>query len=152
MAGEMLGDEYELNLDTASTGAGDYDTPTWAKQTSLGDIKFDDGNETPEIPKRIGFKVYKKGRSDFKLSFTMNYNPANTFHKKIRDAIRNGTRVHLGLAEGPIASTDYFHAWCLVTGPTDASLDSGATVEVEAMGHYDCGTDDAEVPAFVEAA
>lgn len=146
---ELLGDDYELCLDTASTGAGDYDTPTWAKQTSLGDIKFDTASEKPEIPKRIGTKVYKKGRDDWKLSFTMNFDPANTFHVKIRDAIRTGDKVHLGLFEGPNATADFHHAWFLLTGPLDASLDSPASYEVEGVPHHDMGAGDAEVPAFV---
>lgn len=149
MGAELLGDDYELALDTAASGAGSYSTPTWAKQTSLGDIKFDMANETPEIPKRIVTKVYKKGRGDWKLSFTMNFDPTNTFHVKVRDAIRTGARVHLAIAEGPIASADYHHAWWLLTGPLDASLDSAASYEVEAMCHHDMGSNDTELPAFV---
>lgn len=147
---EMLGDDFTLNYDVDSN----YSSPNWVKQTSVGDLQFDMANETPEIPKRIGTKVYKSGRQDWKLSITMNYDTGNTFHQAMRDAIRTGNRIHLAIAEGNIAvnTTDYWHAWWLVKGPLDASLDNPATYDIECMPHHNMGTNDAEIPAFVAGA
>lgn len=147
---EMLGDDFTLNWDNTAN----YNASSWLEQTSVGDLQFDMANETPEIPKRIATKVYKSGRQDWKLSITMNYDPSNTFHAAMRDAIRTGDRVHLALAEGDISvnTTDYWHAWWLVTGPLDASLDQPATYAVECMPHHNMGTGDVEVPVFVAGA
>lgn len=147
MSAEMLGDAFTLNYDNTAN----YASPSWVAQTSIGDIGFDMANETPEIPKRIGTKVYKSGRQDWRLTATMNYDPANAFHAAVRDAIRTGGKIHMAIAEGNIATntTDFWHAWWLVKGPLDASLDQAATYELECMPHHDMGTGDTEVPIFV---
>lgn len=147
MAGELLGDDFRLNYDSANN----YSSPTWVNQTSVGDLSFDVGNEQVEIPKRIAFKTYKKGRGDWTLGFTMNYDPANTFHTAVISAINAGTKIHLAVSDGVANTngTNYWHAWWFLTGPLDASLDSNANIEVEGKVHHDTGTSDADVPAFV---
>lgn len=133
MADELLGEDFKLYYDSA----GDWDTPDWEEQTSVGDLSFDPQNEQVEIPKRKAFKFYKKGRGDWSLGFTMNYDKDNQFHVAIAGAIESGDPVHLAFADGDIddPGTVYYHAWFLVGGPHDASLDTNANIEVEAKIH-----------------
>jgi hypothetical protein len=138
---ELLGDSFKVFYDTASS----FSTPTWVEQLSVGDVSYDTANEQVEIPKRIAFKTYKKGRSDLSFKFSMNLDPTNTFHTSIIGAINAGTKVHLAIAPGAIAGGGYWHMMAMVTGPVDAKLDSPATVEVEAKVH----ADDTNLPAFV---
>lgn len=145
---EMLGEDFELYYDSGDN----YSSPTWGgEQCSVGDVGFDQGGENVEVPKRCGTKAYKKGRNDWRLTFTMNFEKDDTFHEAVRDAIRTGDPIHLALADGDIANntTDYWHAWWLLSGPLDASLDTPATYEVEAMPHTNMGVNNDEVPAFV---
>lgn len=148
MANELLGDDFRIYWDTV----GDFDTPTWEEELSMGDIGFDTGNEQVEIPLRIAFKTYKKGRADWTLTFTMNFDPTSTFHMAVRDAITTGDKIHMAITYGDIATTDYWHAWWFVSGPIGASLDSPATIEVEGKIHHDTGAAFAEIPAFVDQA
>lgn len=145
MSAEKLGDDFRLNYDANSN----YGTPSWANQTSIGDLGFDFAGEQVEIPKRIGVKVYKGGRQDWELSFTMNYDANNTFHTAVRSAVENKSKIHLALSDGNIATngTHYWHAWWLLTGPLDCSLDAPATIEIKGKCHHDTGTADAEIPA-----
>lgn len=145
MSAEMLGDEFKLYYDTASSWA----SPTWVEQTSVGSLGLDPDFEAVEIPKRIPSKVYRGGRIDWRLTFTMNYDPTNTFHVAVRNAIRAKTKIHLAVGEGAIPTTDYVHGWWLLKGGTDASLDEAATIEVEGMPHHDIGTGDTEYPTAV---
>ena len=146
MSEELLGDDFRIFWDSAD----DYASPDWHEQVSLGDVGFDPGNEQVEIPIRIPFKVYKKGRADWSLTFTMNYDRENEFHMAVRDAITTGDPIHLALCDSDdIDATDYWHAWWFVSGPIGASLDSGATIEVEGKIHHDRGEADDELPAFV---
>ena len=148
MSNELLGDDFKLYYDSASS----FDSPTWVEQVSAGDLGFDPGIEQVEIPLRIAYKVYKKGRADWSLTFTMNYDPDNTFHTAVRDAITNGTKIHLAIADGDIDDDgNYWHAWWFLSGPIDAALDSNANIEVEGKIHHDRGDGDDELPAFVEA-
>lgn len=148
MSEEMLGDDFKLFWDSASTFA----TPTWVEQISVGDMGFDPGNEQVEIPIRIAFKVYKKGRADWSLTFTANYNKDNAFLVALRDAITNGTKIHLAIAAGAVTTEEYWHAWWFVSGPLDAALDNPATIDVEGKIHHDRGATDVDLPAFVAAA
>ena len=149
MSAELLGDDFTLFYDTADS----FGSPTWVAQVSVGDISFDPGNEQVEIPLRIATKVYKKGRGDWTLSFSLNYDKSNTFHMAVRDAIRTGDPIHIALCDGDnITTGDYWHAWWMLSGPVDASLDSPATIDVEAKVHHDRGDADDELPEFVEAA
>lgn len=149
MSDELLGDDFALFWDTA----GDFASPTFVLQVSVGDLGFDPANEQVEIPIRIPVKVYKKGRGDWTLSFTMNYDKGNDFHMAVRDAITSGDPIHLAIADGDdIDTADYWHAWWMLSGPLGASLDSGATIEVEGKVHHDRGDADDELPEFVEAA
>lgn len=145
MSAEKLGDDFRLNYDANSN----YSTPSWSNQTSIGDLSFDFGIEQVEIPKRIGYKTYKKGRADWELGFTMNYDANNTFHTAVRSAIEAGTKLHLAVSDGTITTngTHYWHGWWLLTGNLDASLDSAAAIEVTGKCHHDTGTSDAEAPA-----
>lgn len=147
MGEELLGDDFKLYWDSAS----DYDSPTWALQTSVGDLGFDPQNEQVPIPKRKAFKYYKKGRGDWTLSFQTNIDKSNAFHNAVRAAIDNGTAIHLAIADGPIATagTEYHHAWWFLTGPTDGSLDTNANIEVEGKIHHDDGEYGDEDPAAV---
>ena len=138
---ELLGDDYKLFYDTASS----FGSPTWVEQISVGDIGYDTANEQVNIPKRVAFKLYKKGRSDLKFSFKMNIDTSNTFHKAMVAAINGGTKIHLAISPGAIASGGYWHGWFLLNAPLDASLDSAATFDVEAKVH----ADDTNMPAFV---
>lgn len=145
MSAEKLGDDFTLNY----TANAVYATPTWTAQTSIGDLGFDFAREQVEIPKRISTKVYKGGRMDWELSFTMNYDANNTFHTAVRSAIEAGSKVHLALADGNIATntTHYWHAWWILTGNLDAGLDNAASIEVKGKCHHDTGTADADIPA-----
>jgi hypothetical protein len=138
---ELLGDDYKLFYDTASS----FGTPTWVEEIGVGDIGFDTANEQVNIPKRTSHKLYKKGRSDLKFSFKMNVDVSSTFHKAVIGAINTGTKIHLAIAPGAIASGGYWHGWFLLNGPLDASLDSAATYDVECKVH----ADDTSMPAFV---
>jgi hypothetical protein len=145
---ELLGDDFQLFYDTA----GNFTSPTWVIQPSIGDLGFDPANEQVEIPLRITVKVYKKGRGDWTLSFTMNYDKSNTFHMAVMTAIRNGTRIHLAFVDGStISGSNYYHAWWLLTGPIDGALDSAGSVEIEGKVHHDRGGAGTELPAFVAA-
>jgi hypothetical protein len=149
MSEELLGDDFNLFWDSD----GDFDSPAWAIQVSIGDLGFDTASEQVEIPLRIPVKVYKGGRGDWTLSFTMNYDKTNTFHMAVRAAITNKTPIHLAFCDGDdIVTDDYWHAWWLLSGPIDAALDSGATIEIEGKCHHYRGPADADLPAFVEAA
>lgn len=146
MGAELLGDDFKVYWDQA----GSYASPTWGSpQTSIGDAGIDPANEQVEIPKRIAFKAYKKGRGDWSLSFTSNIDDTNTFHKALLAAIAAGTRLHLAIAAGAIATEPYWHAWWMLTGPVDAALDSAASIEVEGKPHHDMGASDTEIPAYV---
>jgi hypothetical protein len=148
MSAELLGDDFALFWDSNA----DWDSPAWALQVSASDLGFDTANEQVEIPLRIAFKVYKKGRADWTYSFTINYDKTNTFHMAVRDAIRTGDPIHLAFADGDdIDTADYFHAWFMLSGPTDASLDTNANISVEAKIHHDRGDNNDELPEFVEA-
>lgn len=145
MSAEKLGDDFRLNYDANSN----YSTPSWSNQTSVGDIGFDFAAEQVEIPKRIGFKTYKGGRQDWELSFSMNYDANNSFHTAVRGAIEAQTKLHLALSDGNIATngTHYWHAWWMLSGNLDASLDSPATIDVTGKCHFDTGTSDNQPPA-----
>lgn len=145
MSNELLGDDLKLYYDTA----GDFDTPTWVEQISVGDVGFDPANEQVEIPKRISVKTYKKGRGDWSLSFTSNISTDNTFHMAVIDAINYGTAIHIALALGDIEDGGYWHAWWMLSGPVSGSLDSTASIEVEGKAHHDLGEYEDELPAFV---
>ena len=147
MSDELLGDDFTLNWDQDSS----YSYPNWLAAVSAGDLGFDPGNEQVEIPKRIAFKTYKKGRGDWALSFTMNYDPTNLFHIAVRNAITTGDKIHLAIADGDISTANYWHAWWFLSGPLDASLDTNANIEVEGKVHNDTGSGDTELPAFVTA-
>jgi hypothetical protein len=138
---ELLGDSFKLFYDTAAS----FGTPTWVEQISVGDISYDTANEQVEIPKRVAFKTYKKGRSDLTFKFTMNVDPTNTFHTAMIASINDGTKKHLAISPGAIAGGGYWHGFFMLTGPVDAALDSAAKVEVEAKVH----ADDTNLPAFV---
>lgn len=146
MSDELLGDDLKLFWDTADN----FDTPTWDDQISVGDIGFDSNNEQVEIPKRIPFKTYKKGRADWSLTFTSNIDKTNAFHMAVLEAITNGTPIHLALGLGEIAEGGYWHAWWFLSAPIDASLDNPATMDVDGKCHHDLGEYDDEYPAFVE--
>jgi hypothetical protein len=149
MSDELLGDDFRLFWDSND----DFASPTWVEEVSIGDLGFDPQNEQVEIPIRIPVKVYKKGRGDWTLSFTMNYDKSNTFHMAVRDAITTGDPIHLAIADGDsMLTADYWHAWWMLSGSLDAALDSNATIEVEGKVHHDRGDADDELPAFVEAA
>lgn len=141
----QLGDEFKLYIDTAD----DYDTPTWAEILDVGNFSRDRSKTEVEIPKRINHKVYLGGRSDPRVSFELSYDPANTNHTKLSNAIDSGAKVHLAVANGPIATdgTIYTHGWYLVKGPEDFSLDSPATISCEALPH--AAAPDDEPPAKV---
>lgn len=148
MSEELLGDDFRLFWDSDN----DWDSPDWNEQISIGDLGFDPKSEQVEIPKRIATKTYKKGRGDWTLSFTMNYDKTNTFHMACRDAWTNGTKIHLAIADGDsMDDNDYWHANWMLSGPLNASLDSGASIDIEGKCHFDTGDDDSEIPAFVEA-
>lgn len=140
----LLGDEFKLFYDSA----GNFSTPTWVEQVDVSDIGWDTANEKVEIPRRVGFKTYKKGRSDLSFTFKMNIDPSNTFHKAMIAAIIAGTKVHLAIAPGLIAVGGYWHGFFLLNGPVDAALDSPATVDIEGSVH----AEDANLPAFVSFA
>jgi hypothetical protein len=121
--------------------------PTWVEQKNLGDLGLNDSGEQVEIPVRYPWKFYKKGRQDTELTFTMNYHPTEAFHQYVRDHIRTGDKAHFAVSEGNIASSDYFHAWWILTGPEDMSLDAPATFAVSARLSIDFGT--GEEPEYV---
>lgn len=143
-----IGDDFALYLDSAD----DYDSPTWVEQVDIGNLALDPAPEQVEIPKRNGFKMYKKGRQDLTITFDVSYDPANASHGTIRDAIRSGAAVHLALADGAIATagTIYYHGWFMLVGPEDNSLDSAAVISVEAKVHADSAA--TELPAKVTVA
>jgi hypothetical protein len=149
MALEILGDDFNVFLDTASN----YSTPTWSQQISVGDIGFDPAREQVEIPKRIGVKTYKGGRADWELSFTMNVDKTSTFHNTVRNAISSGNKVHLALGDGTTIgnTTNYWHAWWFLSGQLSASLDDVATFDVTGKCHHDIGTNNTEIPVYVQA-
>lgn len=140
-----IGDDFLLYLDSASN----YDTPTWVEQTDVGNLSEDPNPTMVEIPKRIGRKVYRSGRLDESITFDLSYDPANTSHATLRDAIRAGTHVHLAIADGAIATdgTIYYHGWYVLAGPEDHSLDAAATISVEAKPSATAAAD--EQPAKV---
>lgn len=143
MPNALLGDDFRIYWDTADS----FGTPTWVYQRNLGDIGLADSGEQVEIPVRYPWKFYKKGRQDTELTFTMNYDPTDTFHIAIRDAIRDGSNVHMALAEGDYQVLDYFHAWFIITGPQDLSLDAPATYAVSAKLSINFAA--GEEPAYV---
>ncbi len=138
---ELLGDSFKVFYDTAAS----FSSPTWVEQISVGDVGYDTANEQVEIPKRTGFKQYKKGRSDLTFTFKMNLDPTNTFHTAIIASINDGTKKHLAIAPGAVAGGGYWHGFFMLAGPVDASLDKAATIDVEAHVH----NDDTNLPAFV---
>lgn len=141
----LLGDDYRLYWDTADS----FGTPTWVWQRNVGDFGLDDSGEQVEVPIRWPWKFYKKGRQDTELTFAMNMHntTAEAFGRAVRDAMRDGSQLHLALAEGAITSFDYLHAWWIVTGPLDLSLDAPAVYSVSAKLSVDFGTN--EEPAYV---
>jgi len=146
MSEELLGDDFRIFWDQDN----DFDTPDWVEEISIGDMSFDPGNKQVEIPKRIPFVTYKKGRADWSLKFNLNYDKTNDMHMAIRDAITNGTKIHLAICDGDnITENDYWHANWFVTGPLDGALDKPAGYAVEGKIHFDTGTDGSETPAFV---
>lgn len=145
MPDALLGDDYRLYWDNSDN----FDTPTWVWQRNLGDMALADSGEQVEIPIRYNKKYYKKGRQDTELTFTMNYHATETFLVHVRDHIRSGVRIHLAIAEGDITTTDYFHAWWILTGPADFSLDAPATYAVSARLSIHFASD--EEPAYVVA-
>lgn len=148
MSNELLGDDFRLFWDSAD----DYANPNWEEQVSIGDLGFDPAGEQVEIPIRISTKVYKKGRKDWTLSFTANYNKGDDFFEAVLDAVSNGTKIHLAIVDGDdTATSNYWHAWWMLTGAIAAGLDSPATIDVEGKVHFDRGAADDELPAYVEA-
>lgn len=146
MGAELLGDDFKLYWDQA----GSYGSPTWGDpQTSIGDVGIDSNSEDVEIPKRITSKAYKGGRDDWRITFTMNIDDTNAFHKAVLAAIAAKTRMHLAVAAGAIATEPYWHGWWRLKGPIDAALDSAASVQVEGMPHHDMGVGDTEIPVYV---
>jgi hypothetical protein len=148
MSEEMLGDDCNVfwNSDDPIV----FNSPTWERQISLGDLEFDPANEQVEIPKRIATKTYKKGRGDWTLSFTMNIDLTNDFHMAVIASITAGDPIHLAFCLGDDIDEDpYWHAKWFASGPVGANLDEGATVEVECKPHFDTGTNDADLPTYV---
>lgn len=148
---ELLGDDFNIFWDTADN----WDTPTWVRQISLGDIGFDPAREQVEIPKRIATKTYKNGRGDWELTFTMNYSRSNSFHRAVVLAASSGGQnpLHLALVDGDdITDTEasIWEAWWEVAGPISGSLDEGATVEVTCKPSCETGAADDELPTFTQ--
>jgi hypothetical protein len=148
MSQELLGDDLKLYWDDDA----DFASPDWKEQVSVGDMGRDPNNEQVEIPLRLPFKFYKKGRGDWSLTFTANIDTTNLFHLALLDAIDNGTPIHLAIALGEITDGGYWHAWFMLGGPTDGSLDTNANIEVEGKLHHYRGPADADLPAFVALA
>lgn len=145
MSAELLGDDFRLYHDGNNT----YNAPSWSQIYSAGDVGLAFNNEQVNIPKRISYKVYKKGRADWELSFKCNYDATNSFHTAVRSAIENGTKIHLALADGAINTnnTHYWHAWWLLDGPLSGNLDEAGGFDVKGKLHHDTGTAEAEPPA-----
>lgn len=144
MPNALLGDDYRVFWDTGANFA----SPTWVEQKYMADIALADSKEQVEIPVRLAWKFYKAGRQDTELTFTLPFNPADNFHVDVRDKTRNGSKIHLAICEGSnINAADYLHAWWIVTGDWDMSLDSPATFEVSARLAIDFGTN--EEPTYV---
>ena len=146
--GELVGDDFTLNWDTESPY--DFASPTWAEQTSLGDIELDVSKVRIEIPKRTVSKTSQGGRQEWSLGFTMNYSRSNAFHQAVMAAVRDGSPIHLGIADGVIAedASNLYHAIWHLTGPISATIDEGVTVEIEGMPHA-CAEDD-EQPEWLD--
>lgn len=148
MSNELLGDDFRLFWDSADN----WDSPTMVEVISIGDLGFDPAGEQVEIPIRIRTKVYKKGRGDWTLSFTLNYDPDDPFCLAAIDAVNNGTKIHLAFADGAtFADANVWEAWWMLTGPIDAALDTNASIDVEGKVHFDRGVSGDELPRFVEA-
>lgn len=148
MSNELLGDDFRLFWDSASN----WDSPTWVEVISVGDLGFDAAGEQVEIPIRIPFKVYKKGRKDWSFPFTLNYDPTDPFCIAALDSVNNGTKIHLAFADDAvIADANYWEAWWMLTGPIDAALDTNASIDIEGKVHFDRGLAGDELPRFVEA-
>lgn len=145
----QIGDDFKLYYDSAS----DFDTPTWVEQVDIGNLALDPAPEQVEIPKRNGFKMYKKGRQDLSITFDLSFDPANVSHTAMRDAIRSGAAVHLAVANGAIATagTIYYHGMFMLVGPEDLSLDSAATISIEAKVHADSASTDLPAKVTVPA-
>lgn len=143
--GELVGDDFELLWDTESPY--DFDDPTWVAQDSVGDIELNVGKVAVEIPKRTASKTRQGGRQEWSLSFTMNYSRSNDFHQAVMRAIESGDPIHIGLCDGEYGedAENLWHAVWHLTGPLGASIDEGATVEVDGMPHT-CAVDGDEDP------
>lgn len=148
MSNELLGDDFRLFWDEDDS----WSAPSWVEIISIGDLGFDPAKEQVEIPIRIPTKVYKSGRGDWTLSFTLNYDPDDAFCLAVIDAINNGTKIHLAIADGDNAATDNkWEAWWMLAGPLDAALDTNASFDVEGKVHFDRGAGGDELPRFVAA-
>lgn len=148
MSDELLGDDFNLFWDTATN----FETPTYVRQVSLGDIGFDTDPEHVEIPKRIRSKVFKKGRDNWTLTFTSNYSRNADFHRAVLNAIVTGEKIHLAICDGDDiedAEANVWHAMWLLKGPIGASLDNPASIEVEGHPHHDTGESDEEQPEYI---
>ncbi len=138
----LLGDDFKLYHDTATTDiTTTWPTATWVEQKDVGDLGMDRAPTSVNIPRRgTKDKVYKRGQFDRRLTFSLNYDPADAFVTAIEAAIEAGSGIHLAIADGDISTsgTIYYHAnWVVVGDPLSAALDSGAAFEVELAPHAD---------------
>lgn len=148
---ELLGDDFNLFWDSADN----WDTPTWVRQTSIGDLGFDAARKQVEIPKRIRTATYKNGRGDWELTFTMNYSRSNAFHRAVVAAIAadGDNPLHLAIVDGDDITDNeasYWEGWFTLAGPLNAALDEGATIEVTGKPSCFIGAADDELPQFVQ--
>lgn len=143
---ELLGDHFQVYLDIEDPQS--FTLPSWQRQTSIGDIGFDWAKEQVEIPKRKSVKGYQGGRQDWEFTFTMNYDRDNAFHQLVIAHIENSEPLHLALTDGILDddAENLWHAWWLLTGPLDASLDTNANIEITAKVHTYAGSADDEDP------
>lgn len=148
MSNELLGDDFRLFWDSDDS----WTSPSWETIISIGDLGFDPAKEQVEIPIRIATKVYKSGRGDWTLSFTLNYDPDDTFCAAVVDAINNGTKIHLAIGDDDdIGEANIWEAWWMLAGPLDAALDTNASFDIEGKVHFDRGTGGDELPRYVAA-
>ena len=143
--GVKLGDDFKLYTNT-----GTWSTPVHVLQNDIGDITFDRAPTSVPIPRRGTLaKRYKTGQQDWRLSFPMNYDSANTLQVAIEAQIATpGTPLYLAVADGPIATsgTVYWKAEYVVVGdPLAAALDNGASFAVELAVSADSANEPAKV-------
>ncbi len=148
MSNELLGDDFRLFWDSGDS----WTSPTWETIISIGDLGFDPAKELVEIPIRIGTKVYKSGRGDWTLSYTLNVDPSDPFYLACVDSINNGTKIHLAIGDNAVvANANLWEGWWVLSGPLDAALDTNASIDVEGKVHFDRGLAGDELPRFVPA-